>query len=73
MKHASHFVLPGAKKFETDGGYEDILAYKNSDNSVIIIITNQNNESRTVTIKIGNRTFSPELKANLINTLKLSV
>lgn len=73
MKHASHYVLPGAKKLETTGAYKDILAFKNPDGSVIIIVANQNDENRNIAIKIGEHTISPELKANSINTFKVTL
>lgn len=71
LKHASHFVLPGAKKIEVDGSYDDLLAFKNPDNSVIIVIANQSGENKLVNIKIGDLTLSPELPANSVNTLKM--
>jgi glucosylceramidase len=71
MKHASHFVLPGAVKLETGGGYDDILAFKNPDSSVVIIVANQNDEPNNVQIKIEDRIISPTLEANSINTIKL--
>lgn len=72
MKHASHYVRPGAKKLNTGGDYNDILAFKNTDNSVVLIIANQSNESKTVNIKIESDMVSPELEANSINTIQLS-
>ena len=71
LKHASHFVLPGAKKIETEG-YDDLLAFKNPDQSLVLIIANQSDEPKTVSLKIGKTIISPELKANSINTIQLS-
>jgi glucosylceramidase len=71
LKHASHFVLPGSKKLETEGDYNDILAFRNPDNSFVLVIANQSDESKTVHIKIGKQVVSPELEANSINTIKL--
>jgi len=71
MKHASHFVLPGARKLETGGGYDDLLAFRNPDNSVIVIVANQNDTPAKVTVKIGNRAIAPTLEANSINTFKI--
>lgn len=69
LKHTSHFVVPGARKLKINGEYDDILAFKNPDNSIIIIAANQQDENRTVNIQIGNDIISPELKANSVNTL----
>lgn len=71
LKHASHFVLKGAKKIETGGDYSDILAFKNIDQSVVLIVGNKSNESKVVTIKVGDVIISPELNANSINTIKI--
>ncbi len=69
LKHASHYVLAGARKLDIKGEYDDLLAFKNPDNSIIIITANQQDENKTVNIKIGDDIISPELKANSVNTL----
>lgn len=71
MKHASHFVLQGAKKLETSGEYNDLLAFKNTDGSIIIIAANQDETSKTVNIKIGDSFISPALPATSLNTFKI--
>ena len=71
LKHASHYVLPGAKKLQTGGEYDDLLAFKNTDNSVVVIVANQSDKPKTVNIKINNRIISPELKPNSVNTFKI--
>lgn len=70
LKHASHYVLPGAIKIETQG-YDDLLAFKNQDNSIVIIIANQTVNNNMVSIKIGDQILTPELPANSVNTIKL--
>jgi glucosylceramidase len=72
MKHASHFVMPGAVKVETGGTYEDLLAFKNPDGSVVVVIANQEDEARTVEIRIGDVSIAPGLKANSMNTFRIS-
>jgi len=69
LKHASHYVLPGARKLGVSGEYDDVLAFRNPDNSIIIIAANQNAENQRVNIGIGDDMISPELKANSINTI----
>jgi len=68
LKHVSHYVLSGARRLEVTGKYDDVLAFRNPDNSIIIIAANQHDENTTVNIRIGDRIISPELKANSINT-----
>ncbi|MFV0266890.1 MAG: glycoside hydrolase family 30 beta sandwich domain-containing protein, partial [Draconibacterium sp.] len=72
LKHASHYVLPGAQKLQTEDAFDDILAFKNLDGSVIIIVANQTDEIKRVSIKIGDISMHPELAANSMNTLKIS-
>jgi len=72
LKHASHYVMPGAKKLETGGQYSDLLAFKNTDGSIIVIVCNPEEESKTVNIKIGDSFISPVLPATSLNTFKIS-
>ena len=71
LKHASHYVMPGAKKIETEGAYGDLLAFKNPDQSVVLIMGNQTDQNRVVSVKVGDVTISPTLIANSINTITL--
>lgn len=70
MKHTSYFVLSGAKKVETEG-YSDLLAFKNTDGSIVIIVANQKDTPQKLTIKIGESEIAPVLEANSLNTFKL--
>lgn len=69
LKHMSHFVRPGARKLETDGEYKDLLAFLNPDKSVVVLIANQLQTAKVVKIRIGNDTFSAELKPNSFSTI----
>jgi len=69
MKHVSHYVMPGAKKLELEGSYNDILAFCNPDNSIIVVAGNEEGADRTINIKLNNAVYSPVLKANSLNTL----
>jgi glucosylceramidase len=69
MKHVSHFVEPGAKKLRLEGSYEDVLAFLNPDNSLVVVAGNQDAAEKVVSIKVNNTTYAPTLKANSLNTL----
>ena len=71
MKHASHFVLPGAKKLQTKG-YADALAFRNTDHTIVVILANQTDEDMKVKILVGDHFLTPTLEANSINTIKFS-
>lgn len=40
LKHASSFVKPGAKYLPVSGSYDDMMAFKNPDGSVVLILHN---------------------------------
>jgi glucosylceramidase len=68
MKHLSHFVKPGAKRLNTTGSFENLLAFINPDKSVVIVAQNDGNEEKEISIKIGSKTIAPLLKPNTFNT-----
>jgi glucosylceramidase len=68
LKHLSHFVKPGAKLLQTQGSNTNLLAFKNKDNSIVVVIQNAETDSKVVVIKIGNKTISPVLNAESFNT-----
>ena len=67
MKHYSHFIKQGAKRLKTSG-YDDIMAFANPDDSIVIVAGNQTSEDKPLNVKIGNRCITPTLKANSFNT-----
>lgn len=69
LKHASHFIQKGARKLETSGKYNDLLAFVNPDRSIIIVIANQDSAEKVVNIKTGSLVYSPRLQANSFSTL----
>lgn len=69
MKHVSHYVQPGAYKLETEGTYTNLLAFRNPDNSVVLIIANETSDDRSLSIRIGDRVYTPTVKAYSMNTL----
>ncbi len=69
MKHLSHYVQPGARKVETDGTFTDLLAFVNPDKSIVIVLANEGHDSRTVSIRIGNRVYQPLLPAQSVSTI----
>jgi glucosylceramidase len=68
MKHLSHFVKPGAKKLETKGEFNNILAFINKDKSVVMVVQNETAVAKKINIKIGNKSINPTLESNSFNT-----
>lgn len=71
LKHLSHFVKPGAKRLETTGAFSNLLAFINTDKSVVIVAQNDAAEDKMVKIQIGEKLIEPMLKANSFNTFLL--
>ena len=72
IKHASHYVAPGAKVLTLDGTYADALAFVNPDGKVVVLAANQTDETKPVTFRVaGKRTRTALLPANSLNTFVL--
>jgi glucosylceramidase len=72
LKHLSHYVKPGAQLLTATGTFNNLLAFKNPDNSIVVVIQNDGNADKTVNIKLGDKTISPLLKADSFNTFLLA-
>ena len=59
----------GAYKLETEGAYTNLLAFRNPDNSIALIIANETSDDRSLSIRIGDRVYTPIVKAYSMNTL----
>lgn len=71
LKHLSHYVLPGARMVETTGAFENLLAFENSDSSLVIMAFNDSDDDRELKVEIGEKILNIHLQANSINTLKV--
>jgi glucosylceramidase len=72
LKHASHFVLPGAVRLATSGSFSDLLAFKKLDGSYVLIIHNDKETSFKPVIQIGKHRIAPVLKPDSFNTIVIS-
>ncbi|GHT76984.1 glycosyl hydrolase [Bacteroidia bacterium] len=70
MKHFSHYVLPGAVRLQTFG-YDNLLAFKNTNGSVIVVVSNLTGSDKPLKIKIGSKIIQANLKANSFNTIRI--
>jgi glucosylceramidase len=71
MKHASHYVLPGAQLLPVEGQFDNMLAFRNPDGRYVLIIRNDGETATERTIKIGKRTIRLALKPDSFNTVVL--
>jgi glucosylceramidase len=71
LKHASHFVLPGAQYLASSGAFTDLMAFKNPDGSYVLILHNSTDAEISPVVKVGGRTVSAPLKPHSFNTIVL--
>jgi len=67
MKHLSHYVKPGAVMLKHTGNDNNLLAFKNTDQSIVLVI--QSLKEKEIKIKIGSQMITPKLKAGSFNTI----
>jgi glucosylceramidase len=74
LAHASHFIEPGARRLTTTSffGYDNLLAFRNPDGQVIVLLQNDMAEPLRVRMKVGERLVSVQLPADSFNTLRLA-
>ena len=68
LKHVSHFVKPGARHLALSGPYQNMLAFRNPDKSIVLVVQNESNNKKNVRIKIGDRMIAPDLPADSFDT-----
>ena len=68
MKQFSHFVKPGSKRLMTTGEYDNLLAFRNPDNSIVIVTANEDESIRLVKIRVGEFLLPVNLAPRSINT-----
>ena len=71
LKHVSHFVQPGAMLLETSGSFENLLAFKNPDSSIIFVFHNDQETDQHINVKIDDGVISINLKANSFTTVNV--
>lgn len=69
IKHFSHYVLPGAQRLPVSGEFTEMLAFKNTDGSIALLLNNKEEQAKKATIRLGEKNLSVELQANSINTI----
>lgn len=68
IKHFSRFIKPKARKIKTEGKNENLLAFKNSDNSVVVVFMNNKEDDQILKIKIENKVYTLPAAKKSVNT-----
>jgi O-Glycosyl hydrolase len=72
LKHASHYVQPGARVLTLGGTFSDALGFLNHDGRIVLLLANQGDAPKTVSIDgLQGRARTLTLPAGSINTLVL--
>ena len=70
LKHASHYVQPGARVLTLGGTYSDVLGFLNPDGRTVLLLANQGDAPKTVSLEgLPGRPRAVTLPAGSINTL----
>jgi glucosylceramidase len=73
FKHFSYFVTPGSVKITSTGSFENVAAFINPQKEVVIVANNLQDNPKTITVKIGAKTFSATLPAKSFNTFTIKL
>ena len=68
MKHLSYYVRSGASLL-TVSDNSDLLAFKNTDGKIVIVIANTSATDKVQSLKVGEKYIELTLKSNSFNTL----
>ena len=71
LKHLSTCVRPGAHRLATTGPYDNLPAFQNPGQSVVVVVQNAGAQARAVAIRVGERVLTPTLPADSFSTLVL--
>lgn len=71
LKHLSHYIKTGATKISTVGKFTNLLAFVNPDKSIVLVVQNDSKEVHELNFKIGQVTYSCNLKPQSFNTIVL--
>jgi glucosylceramidase len=72
MKHFSRFVQPGARRVETQGTFDNALAFNNPDQSVAVVMRNESGSEKTVNVTAGASRMRVSMEADSFHTILLN-
>ena len=71
LKHLTHFVDPGARNLLTMGTCDDVLAFQNPNDSLALLIRNEQAHPQRVELRVKNQAAMVELPSDSISTVTL--
>lgn len=70
LKHFSHFIQPGDRLLKSTEGANH-LAFKRKDGSIVLVVYNGEEDTKTTTVEVGDKSVNLNLKANSISTVTI--
>lgn len=69
MKHFGHYLQPAAKRIAIAGNRDDVLAFKNPDGHYVVLLVNQSDATKAITINFNGKSLRLQLRGHSFNTL----
>lgn len=75
MKHFSKYIRPGAKRigFEVTDESLKVTAFQNPDNSIVVVVFNEFEKSKTYTIQLNQQQITIPMSAQAIQTIVINI
>jgi glucosylceramidase len=73
MRHVSSYVQVGARAIPVDSflGFDDHLAFRNPDGSLVLVANNAQGQAQRVRFGVAGKVLEVDLPADSLNTLVL--
>jgi glucosylceramidase len=68
VKHNTHFVPAGSIRLSTSVKTNDILAFLTPDNSIVVVMSNQDGQAKTMKLKVGSQYITVTMPAQSFNS-----
>lgn len=72
VKHNTHFVPIGSIRLSTSVNTNDVLAYRTPDSSIVVVMSNQEAQAKTLKLKAGDNYFSVTMPAKSFNSFVIT-
>jgi glucosylceramidase len=71
LRHMSAFIQKGARRVPTESyfGWENQLAFRNEDGSIVILVQNELAEPQLIRLRIGSKAINVKMPADSFNTI----
>lgn len=68
VKHNTHFVPIGSVRLSTSVNSNDMLAFRTPDNSIVVVLSNQDGQAKTLKLKAGSQYITVTMPAQSFNS-----